>query len=89
VTGGARVESLLQRSTFTFASDAAFEQRFWFTTDGAEQPAIYRSSYVQRARGSLDLEEGGGHGYFRGATLVRQLAPTLVCARSKWEAVPE
>ena len=77
---------VLHRSEFAFGADATFEQRFWFSLDPAEQPAVYRSSFVQRGW-SIYLADGAGSGDLRRGSLRLQVPPTQICASLTWEAV--
>lgn len=75
----------LYRSAFSFGADSIFEQRFWFTTDPTEQPAIYRSSYIQRGT-KIEISEGAGSGSFRRGTLRIEMPVTQICDALTWEA---
>ena len=79
---------VLHRSEFAFGVDSTFEQRFWFSADPNEQPAVFRTSFVQKGTRIL-VSEGAGSGSLRGESLRLQLPPTQICASLTWEAVPE
>jgi len=77
---------VLQRSEFAFGADAMFEQRFWFTSDPSEPPAVFRTSFVQHGSQVL-LADGAGSGTIRGDILRLEMPPTQICASMTWEAV--
>ena len=76
----------LYRSEFAFGLDSTFEQRFWFSADPSEKPAVFRTSYVQRGT-SIEISEGSGTGSFRLGTLRIEMPITQICESLTWEAV--
>ena len=78
--------SVLYRSEFAFGADATFEQRFWFSADAAEQPAVFRTSFVQKGT-RIELSDGAGSGRLEHGTLRLDLPATQICASMTWTAV--
>jgi len=77
---------VLHRSEFAFGSDSMLEQRFWFTSDPSEQPAVYRTSFVQHGH-RIWLSDGAGTGTVDGGSLRLNMPPTQICGSTSWDAV--
>lgn len=78
---------MVYRAELGFGVDGAFEQRLWYSSEPAAQPATFKTAYKQGSDGRVQIEDNGGSGSLRGDTLALTLEPGLVCARYRWTAV--
>ena len=78
---------MVYRTELGFGGDGAFEQRLWYSSEAAAQPATFRTAYTQGSDGRVHIEGNVGSGSLRGDTLALTLEPGLVCARYRWTAV--
>lgn len=90
VTGrGACSAVMVFRAELDFGVDGAFEQRLWYSSEPAANPAVFRTAYTQDSDGRVHIEGNGGSGSLRGDTLAFTLDPGLVCERYRWTAVAQ